>query len=133
MGQYGVSTRRSSQYVKVGAATAALVGLFAAVTLTSPESGDDADYGAVCVDDHDVRVDDARCDGTGSSGGHWYYVRSGGSVPGVGTRVSGGSFVEPDGAQYSVTRGGVDPAGGEVARGGFGGHAGGEGGHGVGG
>ena len=84
------------------------------------------DYAGVCVDQQSQqRIDDSYCDGAPSTGAHgWYYypVRSGGTIPRVGDRVSGGTFDLPSGK--SVERGGFSKAGGKVSsvsRGGFGG------------
>jgi hypothetical protein len=56
----------------------------------------------VCVDPVSrLRIDDARCRGS-SSGGSWYYLRSGVSAPGVGESAGNrGSFTPSPGISYS--------------------------------
>lgn len=70
------------------------------------------DYTALCIDDETrERVSDYHCDDDSwSSGGtySWYYISRGQRLPSVGSRVSGGSTVEPDG---SVQRGGRTSSG----------------------
>lgn len=98
-----------------------------APSLAACSSNDEADNQAVCVDKTtQERVDDNRCDpddeaGIGVGGlFFWYFLatRGGAFFPGIGQRVSGGTFSRPPGP---VVRGGVPKAGGNVPRGGFGG------------
>jgi hypothetical protein len=88
---------------------------------------DESENQAVCVDRNtEQRVPDDQCDtddraGVGAGGVFfWYFLatRGGAFFPGVGQRVSGGTYSVPGG---TVTRGGVPAAGGNVPRGGFGG------------
>lgn len=89
--------------------------------------GDEPDNQAVCVDrTTEERVPDEQCDPGDEAnigvGGifFWYFLatRAGGFFPGIGQRVSGGTYTVPRG---TYTRGGVPRAGGNVPRGGFGG------------
>jgi hypothetical protein len=67
------------------------------------------DYNAVCVDERtQQRVPDDDCDDTSSGLRSWYYIDSGRRTPSVGSRVSGGSTVVPNG---SVPRGGQSVSG----------------------
>ena len=115
-------SQRKSAAVILGA-TALL-----APSLSACSVGDDeVDNQAVCVDRRtQERVDDEQCDPDDQAnvgvGGifFWYFLatRGGAFFPGVGQRVSGGTYTVPGGA---YTRGGVPRAGGNVPRGGFGG------------
>jgi hypothetical protein len=82
----------------------------------------------LCVDAQNKRLPDIEC-ASGGFGHRWYYLGRGGgfggTVPGNGQFVGGGSFSPASGLTY-----GSAPAGG-IARGGFGGTAG-EGGGGAG-
>ncbi len=101
-----------------------------APSLAACSSDDDTvDNQAVCVDEEtQVRVDDDQCNpdgsratsGIGGSAFLWYFLGTsvGRGFPGIGQRVSGGTFSQPSG---SYRRGGVPAAGGNVPRGGFGG------------
>jgi hypothetical protein len=84
------------------------IGVTAVVAAALSGCSSDPDYNAVCIDEEtQERVSDYQCDddsGTYS----WYYLGSGRRIPSVGSRVSGGSTVEPSG---SVARGG-QPSGG---------------------
>lgn len=110
-------TRRASRAVPLG------LTVLAASTLTG--CGGDPDVAAVCVDPQtNERVSDGQCDpgdepndynGVGS-GFFWYYLgtRSAGSIPAMGSRVSGGTF---NGSAYrtsgrSIQRGGLPDSGG---------------------
>ncbi len=82
---------------------------------------------AVCVDrSTEERVADEQCDPDDEAnvgvGGlfFWYFLatRGGAFFPGIGQRVSGGTYSTPGG---TYQRGGVPAAGGNVPRGGFGG------------
>jgi hypothetical protein len=98
-----------------------------APSLTACSSTDESDNQAVCVDKTtEERVPDSQCDpGDGANIGvggifFWYFLatRGGAFFPGIGQRVSGGTYAVPHG---TYTRGGVPSAGGNVPRGGFGG------------
>jgi hypothetical protein len=97
-----------------------------APSLVACSSSDDVDNQAVCVDQQtQERVPDDQCDddhggGIGASPFLWYFIGTtvGRGFPGIGQRVSGGTYSTPDGA---YRRGGVPSAGGSVPRGGFGG------------
>ena len=59
------------------------------------------DYNAVCVDERtQQRVSDRDCDDDGTYGStyRWYYLGRGQRSPSVGSRVSGGSTVDPGGS-----------------------------------
>ncbi|WP_246081828.1 hypothetical protein [Nocardioides litoris] len=94
-----------------------------------------ADYAAVCVDpETQERVPDDECDdadddydgdSVGSSGFFWYYLAASRSYPGIGSRVSGGTF-NASKVSGSVQRGGLSSSGGSsvksaTTKGGFGG------------
>lgn len=88
---------------------------------------DEPENQAVCVDrSTEQRVPDEQCDPDDEAnvgvGGlfFWYFLatRGGAFFPGIGQRVSGGTYSVPGG---TYTRGGVPAAGGNVPRGGFGG------------
>ena len=137
-GGRAVMKRWRSPIVVVGASAAVLVGLVVAGNAGSSRDEEEYDYDAVCVDDANTRVADDRCDdpenlaeGDGQNatghagGGHWYFIPTGGSAPGIGQRATGGSTSVPDPARFNVHAGGVDAHGGTVSRGGFGGRGGG--------
>jgi hypothetical protein len=103
------------------------LGLTALVASSLTGCGTD-DGQAICVDPQtEVRVDDDDCDGVdedydGTGGGfYWFYIPSGHSAPGVGSRYnrSVGYYKAPSGTSFS--KGGVATKGGSVSRGGFGG------------
>jgi hypothetical protein len=68
------------------------------------------DYNAVCIEEESQqRVSDSDCDNDSyGSTYRWYYIGSGQRIPSVGSRVYGGSTVEPAG---SVARGGQSSSG----------------------
>jgi hypothetical protein len=113
------------------AAVALGVTALLAPSLAACSGGDDdsVDNQAVCVDEQtQERVPDDQCNedgsrassGIGGSAFLWYFLgtTAGRGFPGIGQRVSGGTFTQPSG---SFRRGGVPSAGGNVPRGGFGG------------
>jgi hypothetical protein len=55
-----------------------------------------------CIDNAGRRLLDQSCRG-GRSGSHWYYYGSGGSIPAVGDRVSGGSYAPSPGVTYEAS------------------------------
>ncbi len=69
-----------------------------------------------CVNSAGVRVPDDQCDRGGGHGVGFYYFGSGRVIPGVGSRVSGGSSVPTAGVDYADAGHSFS-----VARGGFGG------------
>jgi len=81
----------------------------------------DADYAKACQDKRtEIRVEDNNCSENGRSGGYygWYFYQTGGgTVPPVGSKMTGGSTTAPA-AGKSVAPAPVK--GGTVARGGFG-------------
>lgn len=84
----------------------------------------DADYAQVCQDKKtEQRVEDNHCSEEGRAGGYysWYFYQTqGGStstVPGIGTKLSGGTTSLPAGKS---AKSGVSSKGGTVVRGGFG-------------
>jgi len=99
-----------------------------APSLSACSAGDEeSENQAVCVDrTTEQRVSDEQCDPDDEAnvgiGGifFWYFLatRGGAFFPGIGQRVSGGTYSVPRG---TYTRGGVPRAGGNVPRGGFGG------------
>lgn len=99
-------------------------GLLASAMITGcTPSGEviDADYAQVCQDKKtEIRVEDNHCSEEGRSGGYygWYFYQSGGgTVPSVGTKLSGGSTTAPSSGSV---KSGVPSKGGTVVRGGFG-------------
>ncbi|WP_288797415.1 tRNA-dihydrouridine synthase [uncultured Arsenicicoccus sp.] len=130
-------TTRRSQVVVLGM-TAVL-----ASTLTGCSQETRRTSAGVCVDAQtNERLPDSECDGRRTRAGfvgnpaRWYYYNDGARVPGVGQRVSGGSFSAP--SNHSYVTGGVDPKGTStlssasvkggkgttISRGGFGGSGG---------
>lgn len=98
--------------------------LSVALTGCAEEPPDDPDYRGVCVDPSGIRLDDEACDDEegGHSGGHttWVFFPRGSTVPQVGKPAGGGVKAVPQGR--SAAYGGAPKAGGQVARGGFGGN-----------
>lgn len=74
-----------------------------------------------CVDQNDIVVDDSICKvdaGISTTGSHWYF---GPRWFGIGSRVSGGSYIPMSGRSYNFS----SPSGGfksspSISRGGFG-------------
>ena len=78
-----------------------------------------------CVDGNQAVVDERKCEQNGPSGVgytpyHWYYGGARGRLP-IGTRLSGGSTVPPEGGFSEPSGRGVIGAAGEDASGGHGG------------
>lgn len=120
--------RRMKRSTVVGLGiTGLLAGGLTAGAIRAGTSG--PDYSAVCVNQQQQRVEDRQCDnavGGGSGPYGWYFLGRGSYAPPIGQGVNGGTFSVPSGSSFK--QGGIDPAGGQVARGGFGSRAGGIGG-----
>lgn len=99
-----------------GAVVLGITGL-AASMLTSCSSEKPVEYAGVCVDQRtQQRLDDDECDERqhhhGGGAGYlaaWYFMRNGSRVPGVGSRVTGGSTTPP--SSSSFVKGGVPASG----------------------
>ena len=118
------SARRRSATVTLGVTALLATGL----TACGNDEPEDPDYGAVCVDSQtQQRVDDDQCGDDYRGGGPgvglfaWYFLSRGLVAPALGQRVAGGTFTAP--ATGTIRRG-VNPGGGTIARGGFGGRSG---------
>src|SRR5262245_20743429 len=128
MGDMGDIPRRRMRSASVAIGVTAVAAAALSGCSSSP------DYNAVCMDDKtQQRVSDDQCDDSGTYGSsyRWYYLARGAVRPSIGSRVSGGSTVEPAG---SVARGGQSSCGDSGSSshgssshdyGGFGGHSGG--------
>lgn len=130
-GRIGVVRAAASKYTR----PAGLTALVAAAALTASGCDDTpkgSEYAQICVDQKTgLRVDDARCPSTGSSGSFapmFFQTGYGHHAPAVGytTRgIRGGTYTIPKSApgQPNPTvlgKGSVDPKGGTITRGGFG-------------
>ena len=100
---------RSSAVILGGAALLA-AGLSGCSAIAQDGSEYESEYAQTCMETTtQLRADDYNCD-TNRSGYGWYYLpfraSNGGVVPGVGSRLSGGSTSLGDVGGGSVSRGG---------------------------
>ena len=115
--------------------TGVTIGVTALMAAGLTGCAESADYAAVCVDpETEERVDDDECDSADDefdddrpvgSGFFWYYIASSRSFPGIGSRVSGGTY-NYSSVSGKVQRGGLSSSGGSsvksaTSKGGFGG------------
>jgi hypothetical protein len=113
--------------------TTVSLGVTAVVAAGLSGCASEPDYAAVCVDpDTQERVDDDECDDASTNGGSgigsafvWYYLGANSRVPGLGSRVSGGT-TSTSGLNGKIQRGGLSNDGGSSVKsttksGGFGG------------
>ena len=95
-GRNGNALKGNRTLAVIGMCLIALLGIG---TLSACGSNDDNQYSQVCQDKNTgQRVDDNRCNERRDSYGWYYFPPYYGMVPGIGSRLSGGSYSYPSGS-----------------------------------